>query len=691
MSSVLAIPLDFPRFYGEFPESVVVIDLSTERIVYWNRAAERLFRFAESETADQPITSLTSKEASPKLAVALRQVVSTTANRSAADQFSFLASRNDLDPILVEATLSTLAGPSPEQQLVLAVIRETPMTTSRSTATFLLSAAADILLNSADWDVALSKVAQIAVPGLADFCSVFVLEEDLTIRHVTVAHCDPVYEQLALSLQSHYLPKIGGARGLIQTLLEGKPTIINKIDDSFFSTIAPDKRKRSLVQRLKIQSFMAVPLLAREHVVGVLTFSSKLTDRYRPSDLTFAEGLASITSLAIRGYRQYRAAQAALDQVSLAQKELVQNQKLRALGQMASGIAHDVNNGLSMILGLSDLLLNRSTEFTEADGPKDVLRMIQSTAEDTGQTVRGLREFYRPEEDDATKRRLDLSEVVDQVVRLTRPRWRDQALAHGVTIRVETYLADVPLLLAQDSDLRQALTNLIFNSVDALPGGGIIILRTRVEGDDIVVEVADTGEGMSEEVRRKCLEPYFTTKGADGSGLGLPMVLSFAERHGGRMSIESKPGHGTTVAIRLPFPRRHRKTGPVDGEPKSAERDLNLLFIGFSGTVRKKVIPALARDGHTIANANSGQEGLTAFARGKFDAVVLAADLAEPDASVVAAQIRAENPLIPLILVAKAEGDAGSVLAFRPPVDATVDRPVTLRGLRRALGQVGLM
>lgn len=689
MPTVPAVLFGISGVFQELPDAVVAIDLATKRIVSGNAAAERMFDLTPTEIVGSAFGALTlNQDSNEQIAQALGRLASP-GNEDVTDRVSFLARRKDRDGLLVDATFSKFFGVTPNEPIAIAVMRPASVEPAPPEAAGLVPEIARVLLNTTDEDAALSEVARLVIPALADLCSIFILEPDLTVRQVTVAHRDSSIEQISRLIHSRYPPKISGARGTILTLLEGKPTIVNQTDDDFFAFVAPDERQRLLLRRLNIKSFMAVPLLARGHVLGAFTFSSSRPDRYRASDLSLAEALASVAALAVDGYRQHRAAQAALSQLNRAQQELAHNQKLRALGQMASGIAHDVNNSLSMILGLTELVLNRSTDFTDVEGPRGALLMIQKTAEDAGQTVRGLREFYRPVESDASMHSVDVSEIVEQAARLTRPRWRDQALARGVTIRVETYLADVPLLPGRDADLRQVMTNLIFNSVDAMSSGGIIVMRTRVDGEEIVVEVSDSGDGMTEEVRRHCLDPYFTTKGSNGSGLGLPMVMSIAERHGGRVSIDSALGVGTTVSMRLPFPRRVHQAGPVDGGG-TTERDLKLLLIGFSGSLRDHISPALAGDGHNVVIADSGDAGVKLYSEGGYDAVLLDADVETSDASTVAVAIRAINPLVPIVLVESSLGAAGAPVSVSPPIDAVVVRPLTLRAVRRALAQVGL-
>jgi signal transduction histidine kinase len=243
-----------------------------------------------------------------------------------------------------------------------------------------------------------------------------------------------------------------------------------------------------------------------------------------------------------------------------AQQTLIQQERLRALGQMASGIAHDINNAISPISLYTESMLDHETSLSP--GARDRLVTIQRAIDDVAQTVARMREFYRPCEPELELAEVELNRLVQQVVELTRARWSDQPQRRGIMIELKTTLA--PGLLdvrGADNEIRDALTNLIFNAVDAMPDGGVIEVRTSMpvtptQGDAptdrVWLEVIDTGIGMDGETRRRCLEPFFTTKGERGTGLGLAMVYGMAQRHHCALEIDSKPGSGTT--IRLVFP-----------------------------------------------------------------------------------------------------------------------------------------
>src|SRR5207248_8985603 len=189
--------------------------------------------------------------------------------------------------------------------------------------------------------------------------------------------------------------------------------------------------------------------------------------------------------------------------------------------------------------GFSELLLRHHGEAPDPEKVDTYMRLINIAARDAAAVVRRLRELYRERAEATMLMPLNLERCIKEAVALTAPSWRSQALAKGVTIHVSTEVtAELPSIVGDESEMREVLINLIFNAVDALPEGGTITVRARPDGDGVRVEVADTGIGMSEEVRRRCLEPFFSTKGQQGSGLGLSLVNALVERRRGTLTVE---------------------------------------------------------------------------------------------------------------------------------------------------------
>jgi signal transduction histidine kinase len=259
----------------------------------------------------------------------------------------------------------------------------------------------------------------------------------------------------------------------------------------------------------------------------------------------------------------------AVESLQTAQRQLVQQERLSAFGEMAGGVVHDFSNSLMSIIGYSEMLLSnpvaRGTEATVLE----YLRIINTAGRDGAHVVSRLRDFYRPRGAADLFETLDLNEIVTQSLALAKPRCSKGE--DGRSIRFETGFDGSASVAGIGAELREVLTNLIFNAVDAIPGDGVITLRTRCRDAEAIVEVIDTGAGMSADVRQRCLEPFFTTKGDQGTGLGLAMVFGIIKRHQGTLEIDSEPGQGTTVRIRLPA-CDSLSVEPEDDAPQSARR-----------------------------------------------------------------------------------------------------------------------
>jgi signal transduction histidine kinase len=381
------------------------------------------------------------------------------------------------------------------------------------------------------------------------------------------------------------------------------------------------------------------------------------------------------------------------------QQALIQQERLRALGQMASGIAHDINNAISPISLYTEALLEREQLSDKARG---YLVTIQRAIDDVSQTVGRMREFYRPREKDPQLADVELNPLVQQVVDLTRARWHDLARQRGVTIDLRADLAPgLATIRGAEHEIRDALTNLVFNAVDALPEGGTIRIRTSdtetrgAHGTEraVQLEVTDSGTGMDEETRRRCLEPFFTTKGDRGTGLGLAMVYGMARRHAAGLEIESAPGKGTTFRLIFRTGSAHASHSGRNIAPLFAMRSLRVLLIDDDPALLESLRSALQDEGHKVSTETSGQGGIDAFRdahrAGKiFDVVITDLGMPYVDGRQVVAGIRAMSPGTPIILLT---GWGQHVLGEQdalPRVDRLLGKPPRIRELRNALAEL---
>lgn len=236
-------------------------------------------------------------------------------------------------------------------------------------------------------------------------------------------------------------------------------------------------------------------------------------------------------------------------QLEEAQEQLIASERLRALGEMAAGVAHDINNVIGVILGNAQLARRK---VDEASPVRESIEAIELAARDAAETVRRLREIGKPI-NTAAYAPVDLNHVVEDVLRAAMPAWCEQESARGQDISVETELAAGAVIMGNASELREALANVLLNAVQSMESGGAIRVSTAVDEGHVDLRVADTGIGMSEEVRSRVFDPFFTTRGAEGTGLGMSMVDAIAIRHRGKVIVESEEGKGTCVTMRFPL------------------------------------------------------------------------------------------------------------------------------------------
>ncbi len=344
------------------------------------------------------------------------------------------------------------------------------------------------------------------------------------------------------------------------------------------------------------------------------------------------------------------AARAVTAELSQVKHTVLQQERLRALGQMAGGIAHDINNAISPAAMFVELLLEQETSLNPR--ARERLSIVQQAIAAVVQTVARLREFCRPREPQSAPRPVNLNDVVRQSVELTRARWQTMAQGKGIPIETDLDLAAaLPTIMGSESEIRDAVINLIFNAVDAMPAGGTITLQTRSLGKGASIEVRDTGAGMDEQTRRRCLEPFFSTKGEHGNGLGLAMVYGMLKRQGGDIEIASAPGRGTTM--RLLF--------SVDGTLERSRRlrrrtGARILLADDDPWLLDSLRAALEADGHHVMTADDGQSAIDAFqaadkAGGPFAVVITDFEMPIIDGlhrSNVVNQIRPGTPVIML-------------------------------------------
>lgn len=400
----------------------------------------------------------------------------------------------------------------------------------------------------------------------------------------------------------------------------------------------------------EVQSEAAFPLKVREEVIGVLNIETVEPRGFDQEDLKALSSFANQMGISIENAQLFSNLKQTLQELRQAQDQIIQAEKLRAMGEMASGVAHDFNNVLAVILGNIQLLLYQ-LDHLRPEEIREGLRTIERSAKDGAETIRRIQEFTGMRRDKEFTL-LSLNDLVKEVVAVTQPRWKDQPQQRGVQIEVIDHLTEIPLIMGNPSELKEVLTNIVFNAVDAMPGGGKIIISTQPQTEEWVeIRITDTGIGMTEEVKKRIFDPFFTTKGVTNSGLGMSVSYGIVKRHGGEILIESEVGKGSTFIIHLPIGYEEEKK---EKEPKPISRDTSsarILVIDDEDSVREILSRMLKAKGHKVIVASDGEEGIELFKREKFDLVFT--DLGMPKLSgwEVGRTLKGLNPKVPVAMI----------------------------------------
>jgi nitrogen-specific signal transduction histidine kinase/ActR/RegA family two-component response regulator len=305
---------------------------------------------------------------------------------------------------------------------------------------------------------------------------------------------------------------------------------------------------------------------------------------------------------------------------------LAHGERLHALGEMASGIAHDLNQSLALITGYSEIAHQELNQpVPDIARVREMVEITARAALEGGEALRGLLSFVSTQEVKPDAEALDAGAVLQEAARLTAPRWRDASQAEGRPIDLEVEFEPGCALNGSAAALREAITNLIFNAVDALPSGGTIRLTACREGDQVILEVRDSGTGIPRDVQSRVFDPFVTTKGERGTGLGLSQVTAIVKRQGGTIELLSAPAHGTT--FRLKFPRaatsaRRAQPNPVRAAVSAPKRHIRILVVEDEKQLARMAMVVLTQRGHTVVVAATGEEALEHLEHQRFELIV---------------------------------------------------------------------
>ena len=685
---------ELQTFIENTPDGIVVADRGG-RIVMINRQTEKLFGYAREKLIGQPVEMLIPQRLVPGHGEHLRGYFAAPRIRPMGNGRELLARRKDGSEFPADISLAPLE--TPEGLQAIATVRDA---TERRRAEQrvqeqlarlgllhqITRAIGDRLDLKSIFMVALGNIEKNLLLDFSCICTYDPIDYRLTVDTVG-AGSQPLAEALRLTEGEALEIDSNGVSRAIRGEMVHEP-----------DTAAVGLPFSARLAQAGLRALAIAPLALESKVLGVLIACRREAGSLSSVECEFLRHLGEHVTLAAQHAQLHDALQRAYDDLRQTQQAVLQQERLRALGQMASGIAHDINNAISPVSLYLESLLARESGLSERG--REHLVTIARAIDDVAKTVSGMREFYRPREPQLVLLPVQFNRLIHQVVDLTRPRWSDQPQKRGRVIELRTDLAhELPLVMGIESELREALTNLVFNAVDAMPQGGTLTLRSRmmIWGERLnatpthcVIEVADTGTGMDEDTRRRCLEPFFTTKGERGTGLGLAMVYGVMERHSAEIEIDSEPGNGTTVRLVFTVPRT---TIGETRRPVISAADmpsLNLLAVDDDPMLARSLRDALVSEGHRVTTADSGQGGIDLFRdackRGApYDVVITDLGMPHVDGRAVARVVKQLSPATPVIMLTgwgMRMSEHGDVPAH---VDRILGKPPKVRELREAL------
>ncbi|HKQ99564.1 MAG TPA: ATP-binding protein [Pyrinomonadaceae bacterium] len=378
-------------------------------------------------------------------------------------------------------------------------------------------------------------------------------------------------------------------------------------------------------------------------------------------------------------------------------EQLSQLEKLSALGELASGVAHDFNNTLAGILGRAELL-QRTTDLEKI---RRGLNIIIKAAEDGAKTVKRIQDFARQRRDHDFDL-VDVDQLLFDVSEITRSYWKDRPEANNIHINLDLQPHSNVMVMGDDSELREVLVNMVFNAVDAMPKGGELMLSAIEIDGHAEISVSDTGSGMSAEVRARIFDPFFTTKGKAGMGLGLAVSFGIISRHQGTVEVESAVGCGTTFRIKIPVavaeareraPKMEAMPLPLPAEALTPTHDMpqrfpTILVVDDEADVRELLRDILVSEGYSVTIAAGAREALSLFNAEAFDGVFTDIGMPEMNGWELARAIRERNRDIPLAVITGWGDAVGADEQKTAQVDWVVTKPFTARSIAELAREV---
>jgi len=444
-------------------------------------------------------------------------------------------------------------------------------------------------------------------------------------------------------------------------------------------------------------SCFATPLRAGDQTVGILQCVTSRPSGFTSEQVQILYLVADLLGPAISNCQLFGRLRGTYETLRATQEQLIRNEKMRAIGELASGMAHDFNNSLCGVLGFVEMAL---LDHALSSGSRNHLELARTCALDAAQTVRRVQDFARARRQEALFQVLDLNQFVRETVELTRPKWESLERSRGLPIALEVRTEARLPVLGNAAELREVLTNLVFNAVDAMPQGGTLTVTTWSEGGDVFLAVRDTGVGMSAGVRQRLFEPFFTTKGEHGNGLGLSVTFGIIRQHEGEITVTSEVDQGSVFTVRLPA--AYHRNGKGEPEPRTdaakvgqasratpgggaPQGGLRILVVEDEEPICRLLATVLTTLGHHPHVVQTATEALRVFAAEPFDMVLTDMGLPDLSGEEVARTIAERAPGTPVVLLTGWADQIANEAKPLPGVSQVLGKPVTIERLAETL------
>jgi PAS domain S-box-containing protein len=669
----------------QFSDDAIVSKTPAGLIKTWNKGAERIFGYSAEEAIGQPATILFS----PDRMVRELEVLGRVSRGERLEHFETVRIRADGASIDVSVTTSPIVDSDGAIAGISTIARD--ITARKSAESVQL-----------EHGLRIDFIADVmrAIGARQDLTGAFrvamrELEEHLAIDFTCICLYHPLKSQLTVAAIGSHSHKVADNIGLREngSVDIGPVNLARSLRGDF--TYEPDLTgvHAPFLQRLAssgVRALVAAPLRVEGETCGILITGRREPQSFSSSECEFLVQLGEHIALATRQAMLNGALLIAYEELRRTQAAVTQKELMRVLAQMANGIAHDINNSLSPAAIYADMLLARDGGLDPE--AREYLGAIQGAIGAVAASIARMTGFYRHHEPNLTCAAVDLNRVIEEAVDLTRARWNTKPRDRGVVIRMETVLApDLPTIFGSEKEVRETFVNLILNAIDAMPTGGTVAIHSwSLNLDKVCIEVTDTGIGMDDATRSRCLEPFFTTKSESGSGLGLALVYGTVERHRGRIEITSELGTGT--AIRLEFPVQEiqaANAAGIDGV-LAPSQPLRVLLVDDDPILLKSLRLSLERDGHFVVAADGGSHGIAAFDQGiadgqPFDIVITDLGMPYVDGRAVAAAVKLLKNDVPVILLTGWGRRMIEEHDTPPHVNCVLSKPPKTQQLRSAL------